>query len=44
MVVLSKVHFNQFMALILLQQQRMINGLIQKLSNVDNPIRQKEGD
>ena len=31
-----------FMTLILLQQQRMINKLIQKLSNMKNPVRQKE--
>jgi hypothetical protein len=33
-----------FMTLILLQQQRMINKLIQKLSNMKNPVRQKEED
>jgi hypothetical protein len=31
-----------YMALILLQQQRMINKLIQKWSNMKNPVRHKE--
>jgi hypothetical protein len=30
---------SSFMVLILLQQQRMINNLIQKLSNMKNPVK-----
>ena len=42
MLQIQKESLPLFMTLILLQQQRMINKLIQKLSNMDNPVRQKE--